>query len=74
MRAGRGIDQRAAGALHGVGQHEHGRLLGLRLRAGIAEDALVDLAAVGVGLLLLGGPVVEVLDQRGAVVLLRSGR
>ncbi len=23
----RGVDQRAAGAFHGVGQHQHGRLL-----------------------------------------------
>ena len=66
---GRGIDQRAAGAFHGVGQHQHGRLLGLRLGAGIAEAALVDFAAVGIGLLLLGGPVVEELHPRGAVVL-----
>ena len=52
---GRRLDQRAAGALHGVGQHQHGGLLGLRLGAGIAEGALVDLAAVGIRLRSLAG-------------------
>ncbi len=70
MRAGRRLDQRAAGALDGVGQHQHGGFLGLRLGAGVAEGALVDVARVGVRLALLAGAAVEVLDQRRAVVLL----
>ena len=70
IRARRGIDQRAAGAFHGVGQHEHGGLLGLRLGARIAEQVLVDLAAVGIGGLLRVGAIVKVFHEHRAVVLL----
>jgi len=67
---GRGIDQRATGAFNGVGQHKHGGFLGLRLGAWVAERAFINLGAVRIGLLLLlGGPVVEKLDPRGAVML-----
>ena len=36
--AGRGVDQGPAGDFHGVGQHQHGGLLGLRLGARIADE------------------------------------
>ena len=70
IRAGRGIYQSAAGAFHGVGQHQHRRFLGLRFGARIAEEIFVNLAAVGIGGLLRGGAVVKVLHEHRAVVLL----
>lgn len=50
--AWRRIDKRPARAFHGIGEHQHRRLLGLRLGAGVSEEVFVDLAAVGIGRLL----------------------
>ncbi len=59
-----------AGALDGVGDHQDAGLLGLRLGPGIAERAFLDHRGVGVAVVPPVGLVIEVLDQRRAVVLL----
>ena len=68
--------QGARGGFDAVGEVEDGVLLGLRLRTVVAERSLRDLGEGGVlglagsgGAELLAGALVEILDERGAVVL-----
>jgi hypothetical protein len=67
---GRWFDEHAAGAFHGVGDHQNAGLLGLGLWPWIAKRTLIDLAAVGVALIGNACLAIEILDQRRAVVLL----
>src|SRR5690606_18269709 len=62
-RRGAGVLEGACRGLDRVGEHQHGRLLAARARAGVAEVQLLDLAA------LLERALVEVAEDRGAVVL-----
>ena len=69
IRAGVGIDERATGALHRVGEHQDARFARLRFGARIAITALFHALLVRIVLGLPGGLTVEVLDQRRAMVL-----
>ena len=60
--------ERADGRLDAVGEHDQGRLARLRLRAGVAERALVDGVAAAAPARLLR-PGVEVAHDRRPVVL-----
>ena len=68
---GRGrVGKGATGALDGVGDHQDGRLAGLRLGAGIAVRRFKHRRGVRVVAVAPVRFVIEVLDQRRAVVLL----